>query len=182
MSRDEGAWRELLDRFGPLVERIVASTLGIDTELADVIQQVFLHILEKIDRLRDPPALKSWIATVAVFTARAHIRKRRRGRWIRFVAPERLWEVEAHLPNHEARSLLRSTYRVLDLLRPEDRLALTLRFVAGMELHRVAAACRVSLATVKRRLARGERHFLIEARRDPSLHERIKGGRRWEQG
>ena len=80
------AWNHLVDRFRPTVKRVVASVLGADSELGDVIQEVFMHVVEHIHQLRDPPALRSWITTVAIFTARGHIRSRRRNRRILFGA------------------------------------------------------------------------------------------------
>lgn len=179
VSRHPAAWNQLVVRFGPVVERVVASALGVDFELCDVIQEVFVHVLAHIHQLRDPQALRSWITTVAVFTALGHIRRRRRGRWICFLAPEDVPEVCEITASHEARSLLRSIYRVLEQLRSPERTAFSLRFIAGMELREVARASGVSVATVKRRLCRAESRFLAAARRDPALRERIERGLRW---
>ena len=57
--------------------------------------------------------------------------------------------------------------------------AFTLRFVSEMQLTEVAAACKVSLATVKRRLARAEKRFVEAARSNPALTERMARGGRW---
>ena len=174
------AWKQFIERFGPAVERIVARALGVDPDRADVIQEVFVQVLERIHQLRDPPALKSWITTVAVFTARGHIRRRRHGRWLRFSAPGDLPELSIQPPSDDDRALVRSTYRVLDGLPPPERIAFSLRFIGGMELNEVAAACDVSLATVKRRLGRAEALFLDGGRGDPALNERIARGDRWD--
>ena len=48
-----------------------------------------------------------------------------------------------------------------------------------MQLTEVAAACRVSLATVKRRLARAEKRFVEAAKDHPALRERLTHGGRW---
>ena len=47
-------------------------------------------------------------------------------------------------------------------------------FQEGMDLVEVAAACRVSLATIKRRLTRAEARFVELARQEPSLTEWTK--------
>lgn len=176
---DSGAWDELVDRFGPHVQRLVAGALGVDADLADIVQDVFVRVMERIHQLRDPAALKGWIASVAVFTARGHIRRRRRWRWIRFLAPADIPETPAATASPESHALVNSTYRVLDTLPENERLAFSLRFVAEMELTEVAAACGCSLATIKRRLARAEEHFLAGARQDPALTERLARGERW---
>ena len=56
---------------------------------------------------------------------------------------------------------------ILDRLPVDERLAFALRYINGLELVAVAAACDVSLATVKRRLQRAERSFVAAAKRRP---------------
>ena len=59
-------------------------------------------------------------------------------------------------------------------------LPFALRFIEGMALAEVAAACRVSLATAKRRLYRGRKKFIDMAQKYPLLREWIDSGDRWE--
>ena len=79
----------------------------------------------------------------------------------------------------ESREVLRHTYALLDLLPADQRIAFTLRFFEGMELTEIAGACGVSLATVKRKLARAEHRFLLLASKQPALQERIERSERW---
>ena len=64
-------------------------------------------------------------------------------------------------------------------MRTDQRIPFALRYVQGLELTAVADACGVSLATVKRRLARAEGRFVIMARRHPALKEWVEEGGRW---
>jgi RNA polymerase sigma-70 factor (ECF subfamily) len=177
---DPGAREELVERFLPLVERLVAGALGVDADLVDVVQDVFVRVLEGVHKLKDPSALQSWIASLAVFTARGRIRRQRRWRWIRFIAPEALPEVPVRPADADARMAVRATYKALETLPTEERMAFSLRFIAEMELTEVAAACRVSLATIKRRLTRAETHFLAAARESAVLNDRLaRTGGRW---
>jgi RNA polymerase sigma-70 factor, ECF subfamily len=169
----------VVERYEPLVERLVAGALGIDAEIADVVQDVFVAVLEGVHNLKDASALRSWIATLTVFTARGRIRRRRRWRWIRFVAPEEVPEVPVAAPQGETHEAVRATYAILSDFPADERLAFTLRFVSEMQLTEVAAACRVSLATIKRRLARAEKRFVDAARSNPALTERMARGGRW---
>src|SRR6478735_5597661 len=151
---DRTARTVLVQRYEPLVERLVAGALGIDSEISDVIQDVFVGVFEGI-------------------------RRRRRWRWIRFLAPEDVPEVPVSGPQGETHEAVRATYRVLDTLPDDERMAFSLRFISEMQLTEVAAACRVSLATVKRRLARAERRFVEAAKEHPALRERLAHGGRW---
>jgi RNA polymerase sigma-70 factor (ECF subfamily) len=170
----------LVERFEPHIERLVAGALGFDPELADVVNDVFVRVFEKIHQLKDPGALRGWIASLAVFTARGHIRRRRRRRWLHFFAPHDLPEVPAPTATPEQCELLHSAYRALDQLPEDERIAFSLRFIAEMELTEVATACQVSLATIKRRLARADVRFRAEADRHPLLRERLLQGRPWK--
>ena len=169
----------LVERYEPLVERLVAGALGIDAEIADVIQDVFVAVFQGIKSLKDASALRSWIATLAVFTARGRIRRRRRWRWIHFLAPEDVPEVPVTGPQGETNEAVRATYKVLDSFPPDERMAFTMRFVSEMQLTEVATACKVSLATIKRRLARAEKRFVEAASSHPVLKERLENGGRW---
>jgi RNA polymerase sigma-70 factor, ECF subfamily len=176
---DARAQSILVERYEPLVERLVAGALGIDAEIPDVVQDVFVAVLEGVHNLKDASALRSWIATLTVFTARGRIRRRRRWRWIRFVAPEEVPEVPVPAPQGESNEAVRATYAILATFPDDERLAFSLRFVSEMQLTEVAEACRVSLATVKRRLARAEKRFVEAARSHPALNERMIHGGRW---
>jgi RNA polymerase sigma-70 factor, ECF subfamily len=126
--------------------------------------------------LEDPNALRSWLTRITVFTARGRIRRRVRWRFIRFLGFDELPDLPAPQVDAEVSEALRATYRALDRLPPDERIAFALRFVDGMELNDVARACHISLATVKRRLARAQQNFLELAREEPALSEWLKGG------
>ena len=84
-----------------------------------------------------------------------------------------------HGPQGETHEAVRATYRVLDAFPEDERIAFSLRFISEMQLTEVAAACRVSLATIKRRLARAEKRFVEAARNHPALCERLDASGRW---
>jgi RNA polymerase sigma-70 factor (ECF subfamily) len=172
---------ELFDRYARYVERILLRILGHERDLADLLHEVFARALGALGTLRNPRALKPWLTGIAVLTAREFVRRRARGRWLRFFATEELPEVEIVVADAEVREALRKTYAVLDQLGADDRIAFTLRHFEGMELKAVAAACNVSLNTVKRRLDRAERRFLALAEREPALESWLPEGTRWKR-
>jgi RNA polymerase sigma-70 factor, ECF subfamily len=181
LSGHPGAPAELFDRYGAHVERVLAAVLGVDDELPDLLHEVFARALADVGALDQPDRLRAWLTSIAVHTARGCIRRRRRGRWLRFWAPEELPEFRAPASEAtlEAREALAAIYRILRELPEPERIAFSLRFIGGLELVDVAAACRTSLSSLKRRLARAEGRFMELARRDPALAERLGEGSRW---
>jgi RNA polymerase sigma-70 factor, ECF subfamily len=178
---DAAAMATLFDVHAEMVERILARILGRDVDLADLLQDVFVRALEGIDRLTDPRLLRSWIAGIAVRTARETIRARARRKWLRFLPGYELPEVPAPPLDDEAREALRSAYAILERLSADDRIAFCLRNIEGMELLDVARACETSVSTVKRRLERAEQRFVALARREPALVPWLERTNRWTE-
>lgn len=172
-----GASAALFDRYGAHVRRVLVRVLGADREIADLLHEVFVHVLESLGRLEDPRAFKGWLTSIAVFTARGRIRRRARWRVLRVIAPSEFEELEAPSATPEMTDAVRCTYKILGELPADERIAFALRYIDGMELTEVAAACRVSLATIKRRLSRAQAQFSAEARKYPELSSWIQGAR-----
>jgi RNA polymerase sigma-70 factor (ECF subfamily) len=166
----------LFDRYAPHVRRVLVRVMGPDAEILDLVHDVFVTALEAVPRLLDPRALRAWITQIAVFTARARIRRRVRGRILRFLPFTELPEPELPPGDFEGSQAMQAVYRVLDSLDTDERIAFALRFVGGMELTEVAASCGVSLATIKRRLSRAQVNFARAAEREPALVDRLKRG------
>jgi RNA polymerase sigma-70 factor (ECF subfamily) len=176
---DPGARAALYDRYADHVHRVLYRVLGFDRDLADLHHDVFVRALGSIARLEDPSALKAWLTSIAVHVARSAIARRKRRSWLWFLPGEDLPEVEAGAASGEVLDALGATYAILATLPAEERIAFALRFIDGMELTEVAAACGTSLATIKRRLARAGDSFAEQARRHPALQTWVEGGTRW---
>ncbi len=79
LRRDEDAWREIWQRYGPLVKAVARRT-GCDSEEAkDVLQRVGLIAIQGLERLQDRAKLAGWLAGVARFQSMEVLRQRRPG-------------------------------------------------------------------------------------------------------
>lgn len=166
----------LFDRYHQHVRRILVRVLGAQSEINDLVQDVFVTAIDNIDRVADPESLRSWLTSIAVFTARKQIRRYARRRFFVLYPHEDFPEPEAPVSTPEIEEALRTTYRVLAKMPADERIAFTLRFVEEMELGEMAKACRVSLATIKRRLQRSKERFEKIASQYDELSEWLKGG------
>jgi len=164
------------ERFAARVHAVLYRMLGADQELEDTVHDVFVRALEALPNLRDPAALDSWVMGVTVRTARTRLQRRARRWWLRLMPTETVPEVAVPARDPAADEALRATYRILDRLPVDERIALVLRFAAEMTIAEAAKAAHVSLATLKRRVGRAERRFLELARAEPALAGWTQGG------
>lgn len=168
--RDGLPWAEraLLADHTAHVRRVLARILGPTAELDDLVQEVFIRVLDKIADLREPAAFRGFLTSVAVFVSREALRKRRRRSWLTFFAPEDLPE-PVIAKEGEPLEALKAVYVILETLGEDLRIPFALRFIEGMALLDVAAATGCSLATAKRRLSDAEAVFRARAAAQPAL-------------
>ena len=60
---DERAWAALVERYAPLIWSICRKHRLDDSDAADVGQNVWLHLVDQLDKIRDPAALPGWLVT-----------------------------------------------------------------------------------------------------------------------
>jgi RNA polymerase sigma-70 factor, ECF subfamily len=153
---------DIYRRYCRYVAAVILRLEGRCDDIDDLVQDVFVEAARGIRRLREPAAIKGWLATIAVRTVRRRLRLRRV--W-RFFGLDRDMDSVGLIDSAASpvdRLLLRAVYRVLDDMPVEDRLAFGLHHIEGEKMEDVARLCGCSFATAKRRVARAQR--LIEAR------------------
>ena len=105
-----------------------------------------------------------------VRVARGALRTRRIKSWFRLTNDGELPELVERDPAAErARVAVGRLYAILDTLDDESRLLFVLRHIEGLEIAEVAACLDISVATVKRRLARVTPVVFACARKDAEL-------------
>jgi RNA polymerase sigma-70 factor, ECF subfamily len=135
-----------------LSTRLLASR----SEGEEVVQDTFVVGFAQLGTLREPAAVRAWLAQIAVSLVR---RRLRRGRLLRFLGLDRSPEdaTLAALATPELRPDDRAELALVDRMltrMPTDlHIAWMLRRVEGLALAEVASACACSLATAKRRIA-----------------------------
>ncbi len=164
------------DRYVRSVHALVFRLMGPDTDVEDVVHDVFVRALGSLPRLREPALLRSWLFGIAVRTVVIRFQKRSRQRWLRFLPPEDVPEMISPPPSCELGEALRDVYAILRGMDADERVALVLHRVQGLALEDAAKAMGTSLSTYRRRLARGEAKFLARAKSRPSLDSWLAGG------
>jgi len=179
-SGHPGAAAAFYDQHAGHVYKILRSIVENESDVPDLLQEVFIRAIDKIGSLEDPTVVRGWLASIAVYAARAHFRRAARRSRLNVFSPEATRPTELPPPSSEARFALREIYQVLDTMPSDERMAFVLRIIDGMTLPDAAQACRTSLATLKRRLARAEKRFLGAVAQRPVLRQCLEDGTRWE--
>ena len=123
-------------------------------ELEDLVQEVFAEAASTFDALREPEAIRGWLATIAVRVTRKRLYRLRMYGWIGLAPVPDYDEVADSAASPYDRALLAAIYRALDAVAPDDRIAFVLHHVEGETLESVAKLTSSSLTTAKRRIHR----------------------------
>jgi RNA polymerase sigma-70 factor (ECF subfamily) len=143
----------LFRKYAPYVAAIAHRLLGRDDDVDDTVQEVFLAAVRGLSAVRDPNAVKGWLAKIAVRSARRKLRKRKLRAFFGLDDVGSSEAVTDRSASPEQRALLSRVYGVLDSLPANQRIAWSLRYVEGEPLDIVATLSGCSLATAKRRIA-----------------------------
>jgi RNA polymerase sigma-70 factor, ECF subfamily len=172
MSPDPAMFsEELYAAVAPVINKLLWALLGPDPERDDLAHEIFLRILQNVQKLRDRSRLQAWAARLAVNAVKNEFRRRKLRRWLSLDADDE--RSPSYHPDFEGREVLLHTYDVLAKLPPRERLPLTLRLVGQRPIEEIALVTGCSSRTVKRRLQAGRERFLRLAASDPLLAQRL---------
>jgi RNA polymerase sigma-70 factor (ECF subfamily) len=147
---DEAAFRELLAIHGPQLHFFVFKmTQSMPSQTEDIIQEIWVSIFRGLPSLREVGKFRPWAFRIA----RDRIYREYRRRKLKL---QPLDEIDLHdLPKVEEPEVpIRSEelQRGLDLLPPEQREVLTLRYFAEMSYEEISHATGLAPGTVRSRL------------------------------
>lgn len=161
---ERAGFRALYIRHNRYIAGVVFRLMGEDADLEDIVHDTFVRAAERIATLRQPEQVRAWLVTIAVRFARGRMTtRRRRGRLRRQVG-----DSTPYASDPRDRAPADELYAALNQIPDKLRVPWFLARVEGHKLEEVAAACDVSLATVKRRIAAAQTR----------LDKRLAGGER----
>jgi RNA polymerase sigma-70 factor (ECF subfamily) len=146
----------LFRRYGSYVAAIGIRILGRQGEIEDFVQDVFVSVHRHVSQVRDPGALKGWLAKLAVHEATRRLRRRKLRAFFGLGSAADYTGIVDPAASPEDCSLLASVFEALDTLPAHDRVAWSLRYLEGETMESVAELCSCSLSTAKRRVASAE--------------------------
>ena len=165
VAGDEAAARELVERLWPQVIRIVRRHLPRRSSEEDLSQEVFMKVFARLDQWRADMPLEHWVSRVAVNTCLDALRWDKRRPELRWAdLSEKEAEVldnvlhdENDTTSGDALASRELAHKLLQTLKPADRLVLTMMDMEGRSVADVQRATGWSATLVKVRAFRARR-------------------------
>ena len=160
------AFEALVRRYQARVVNYALATVRDRGEAEDVAQETFIRVYRSLKRFRGDSSFKTWLYTVATNTARTALE--RRGRRER-VGDQSLDDesqtlsaasVPSGLPDAETTLVTRDAIdRALGMLPDDQRVAVVLRDIEGLDYKEIAQVTAAPIGTVESRIFRGRQRL-----------------------
>ena len=160
---DREAFGELVEQFERTVHAICLRRLGNPSEAVELTQEVFLHVMKRLDQLREPERFAGWLRQVA---ARMAINRATRRVPPASVDSEILEAAGEHrhdpLDELIARERAQRLWDGLARLKTLDRETLVAFYIQGQSLVEIAEGLDTPIGTIKRRLHTARKRLKAE--------------------
>lgn len=180
----QGDYRRLYERFKDRVYNVCYRITGNPSDALDASQETFGIVFRRMREFRFESRFSSWIYRIAV-NASIDVRRRTRSRRVaslegmqdggedaaRYDLPDRL--VEMPSISASRREFERAVQRAILRLSPKLRSIVVLRYMENLSYEEVSEALKISLGTVKSRLARA--HEALDRELTPILDKHYLG-------
>jgi RNA polymerase sigma-70 factor (ECF subfamily) len=161
LKGDTASFEPLVEKYSPRIFATARRYARYESEVEDIVQQVWLKAFEKLNSFRGEAPFEHWLMRVAIRTCYDSLRAHQRNREKTFselTEPEEDWldrfvsQPDAADENAEAARQL--VERVLELLSPPARLVITLQEIEGRSVKEISKLTGWSVPLVKVRAFR----------------------------
>ena len=154
---DERAFDELIAAYQQPTARLASRLLGWRDEVDDVVQEVFVNVLENVRRFRGDARLSTWLASITINCCRAHRRRQR----MSLCHLLRLWQGDRRrAPRTTTDSESRTDERIRRAVRrlpAQYAEPIFLRYFEERSIGEIGEILNLSSNAVEMRLSRGRR-------------------------
>ncbi len=151
----EGRHREALAAcartHGAVLGRLCMALLGSQADADEATQETLLRAHRGMASYRGEGSVKAWLCGIARHVCAHALETRRRGRQLLEVVPAPGEADEGELARRQHARMLRDA---LSRLKPTEREALVLRYVADLSHREIASACNIDEAAARKRISR----------------------------
>ena len=163
--RDQVAARELVEHLYPVVIRIVRARLPRRVAEEDLAQEIFLKMFTRLEQYQGAVPFPHWVSRIAVTTCIDHLRAQKRRPEFRWAdlgeneakVLEAVTADESSAEPGEALATHELVHRLLDQLKPEDRLVVQMLDLEQKSIAEISALTGWNSSLVKVRAFRARR-------------------------
>jgi RNA polymerase sigma factor (sigma-70 family) len=169
--RDKDALQRLLTHNWPWLKGLVYSILGDADEVDDVLQDICVRVIDKIDSLREPERFRPWLAVLARRQALRHRQRkaRRPGQLNEEIAEMQCDEKAQQLFDKvEQKEQCRRILQAAQSLPEKYRQVFMLAYAGDLTYGNIAEILDIPITTVQIRLVRARR----------MIYDKVTGGKR----
>ncbi|HRI80941.1 MAG TPA: RNA polymerase sigma factor [Opitutaceae bacterium] len=164
----ESAFGTLMQAHHAYVFRLVQAIVRHEQDSADICQEIWLTVWQKLGTFRGGAKFTTWLHPIATRKALDHLRKRRRwfDRFLPFSREDAVTD-ETERPDEAGEERREHLHRVLNALPPLHRTVLALREVQGLSYDEIAHATGIPTGTVMSRLYHARRLLAKKLKEKP---------------
>jgi len=155
---DAAAFRQLVERYQPIVASVVIGMLGAGDDAEDVGQETFIRFHAALAQFRGDASLSTYLRRIAMNLSLNALKRRNRS-WLRFISrdasPKVLHEPPVDAYDAERAERIDVVRRAVAQMNATQRAVVVLRLLDGLSTNETAAILEVPPGTVMSRLSRG---------------------------
>ena len=160
---DREAFGLLVEQFEPTVRAIALRRLGNPSEALELTQEVFLHVMLRIDQLREPERFAGWLRQVTVRMAINRATRRVAPATVETIVLEGAsGEFDEPIDEMISRERAERLWTAMGRLKTLDRETLVAFYIRDLSLIEMADELDVPLGTIKRRLHTARKRLRVE--------------------
>jgi RNA polymerase sigma-70 factor, ECF subfamily len=170
---DREALGELFMRHAQTVRRLLASVIGTNQDVDDLVQDVFVQVFRSLRNFRKESRFSTWLHQVTLYAAYNHLRRPQQRAFLTdnpeaLAAPSGEGESSALDALHGRETLARLN-AIISSIKPKKRIAFVLFAVEGHSVNEISEMVDAPVPTVKSRIWFARREVRRKAMRDPHL-------------
>jgi len=162
LNGDIESFSELVKEYRQTVHALCYHKIGDFQYAQDLVQETFLKAYLSLSQLRDPDRFSSWLYRIAINNCNMWLRKRSQ-KTLSLKDPDKLQDTSPSIyEGYHKRELEIKVKKALSRLSENNRLVITLHYLAGHSYNEMAELLNLSLSTVKSRVHEGRKQLKEE--------------------
>ncbi len=154
IAGDAGAFREIVDKFEPMIAKITISMIGNKDDADDIGQETFLRFYKSMKKYKGESQLGTYIAKIAINLTLNFLKKRSK-KWLLTTNNYGNFET-SDCENEESNDIVNTVNTSLNKIEPKYRSVIVLRHIQGFSTKETANILQLPEGTVLSRLSRGQ--------------------------